>query len=186
MKKFIQQLRKNNALILDTETTGLDNRAELLQIGIVTLDGEPVFHSYVQPIFARRWSDAQRVHGISWQDVQDAPTISELAAKLQEVLEEQTVAVYNADFDGRMLRQSIRAAKAARQFQWLQEGRWPCVMKAYAPYWGQRNRRYGGYKWQSLTNACRQQGVPVASAHDALADAKMTAALIRAVEKKLL
>lgn len=45
MKAFVKQLRQNNALILDTETTVLDCRAELLQIGIVSLEGEPLFNS---------------------------------------------------------------------------------------------------------------------------------------------
>lgn len=45
MKAFIKQLRQDNALILDTETTVLDCRAELLQIGIVSLEGEPLFNS---------------------------------------------------------------------------------------------------------------------------------------------
>ncbi len=45
MKAFIKQLRQDNALILDTETTVLGCRAELLQIGIVSLEGEPLFNS---------------------------------------------------------------------------------------------------------------------------------------------
>ena len=57
-------------------------------------------------------------------------------------------------------------------------------MKAYAQYYGQRNTRYGGYRWQSLTKACQQQRVRVSNAHDALGDARLTAALIRAIEKK--
>ena len=185
MKAFIDQLRQSNAVILDTETTGLDNKAEILQIGIVSLEGETLFNSYVKPAKARRWDDAMRVHGIAWSDVQDAPTISQFAQKLKTIMNGRAVAIYNADFDTRILRQSIKADNASGQFPWLNNQQWRCVMKAYAAYWGQRDRRYGSYKWQSLSNACRQQGVKVTDAHDALGDARLTAALIRSIEKKL-
>ncbi len=185
MKTFIQKLRRSNALILDTETTGMDNQAEILQIAIVNLDGEELLNSLVRPSKARRWPDAQRVHGLSWPDVKNAPGINELAPQLQDLLENSLVAIYNADYDTRVLRQSIKAAQAQNRFRWLKTGNWPCVMKAYAQYYGERNYRYGGYRWQKLEKACRQQKVRVANTHDALADAQMTAALIRAIEKNL-
>ena len=184
MKAFIERLRKHDALILDTETTGLGQRAEILQIGMVTLDGEALFHSYVRPVKVKRWDEARRVHGISWSDVQDAPTMGELGQALEPLMQGRLTAVYNADFDKRMLWQSVRADSADGRFVWLRQQEWQCVMKAYAAYWGQRSR-YGGFRWQSLSNACRQQGVRVAGAHDALADAKLTAALIRSIENKV-
>lgn len=185
MKAFIDGLRSKNAIVLDTETTGIDNRAEVLQIGIVSLDGGEIFSSLVKPARARRWDEAMTVHGISPADVMDAPTIVHLAEQLQQILEGRFVAIYNAKFDMRMLWQSIQANQANSQYHWLHQLDTACVMEAYAAYWGQRDRRYGGYKWQSLTNACRQQGVRVVGAHDALGDARLTAALLQAVAQKL-
>ena len=186
MRQLIKNLRKSGALILDTETTGLDNRAEIVQIGIVSLDGSELFNSLVQPAKARRWPDATQVHGITWSGVKDAPTMGQLADELKQVMDGRLIAIYNAEFDTRMLRQSIRAAGATDEYQWLldQAWEWECVMEAYAEYWGERNRRYGGYRWQSLINAWRQQGLRVSNAHSALGDAKLTAALIRKIEKK--
>lgn len=183
MKEFIKELRAKNALVLDTETTGLDNRAEILQIGIVSMDGEELFSSLVKPVRAKSWPEAMRVHKIAPAYVQNAPTIGELTGELERVMHGRSTAIYNADFDSRMLWQSVRANGADRSFRWMGDQKWECVMKAYAAYWGQRGRY--GYKWQSLSNACRQQGVKVANAHDALGDAKLTAALIRVIEKKL-
>jgi DNA polymerase III epsilon subunit-like protein len=125
------------------------------------------------------------VHGISPADVKEAPTIRELAKRLEGVMDGRLVAIYNAAFDMRMLWQSIAAGNADDRYRWLDFLDYECVMEEYAEYWGQRNRRYGGYKWQSLINACRQQGIKVAGAHDAVGDARMTAALIRTIEKKL-
>jgi DNA polymerase-3 subunit epsilon len=184
MKEFIEELRERNAFVLDTETTGLDNKAEILQIGIVSLEGEMLFNSTVKPAKARRWDEAMRVHGITWSDVKDAPSIGQLAEQLEKIMDGRLVAIYNADFDTRILWQSIKADGASGSYQWLHEQDWECVMQAYAEYWGQWNSRYGSYKWQSLTNACRQQGVKVVDAHDALGDARLTAALIRSIENK--
>ena len=186
MRDFIKDLRDSDALILDTETTGLDKQAEIVQIGIVSLNGDELFNSLVRPVKRRRWPGATEIHGINWSDVEDAPTMSELADELKRVINGRMVAIYNAQFDTRMLHQSIRAAGAAKQYEWLfdQDWDWECVMEAYAEFRGERNRRYGGYRWQSLTAACRQQGVRVSDAHSALGDAKLTAALIRKIEEK--
>ena len=53
-----------NALFLDTETTGLDNRAEVVEIAIADSKGRPVFESLVKPTVAitPRLTD---IHGIS-------------------------------------------------------------------------------------------------------------------------
>lgn len=187
MKRFIENLRASDAIVLDTETTGLDYRAEILQIGIVALNGDKLFDSLVRPAKTRRWSEAMQIHGISWSDVKDAPTMGQLAADLKHIIDGRLVAIYNAEFDTRLLHQSISAAGATNQYQWLldQDWEWECVMEAYAEHWGERNRRYGGYRWQSLTKACRQQGIQVSNAHSALGDAKLTAALIRIIEQKL-
>ena len=185
MKDFIEELRETNAVVLDTETTGLDSNAEILQIGIVSLEGEELFNSLVKPAKARRWDEAMRVHGIAWSDVKDSPTIGQAAEQLKQIMNGRAVAIYNAEFDTRILWQSIKADGAATPYRWMRDQDWECVMEAYAEYWGQWNSRYGSFTWQSLANACRQQGVKVVDAHDALGDAQLTASLIRRIEKKL-
>lgn len=185
MRRLIEALRNGNGVVLDTETTGVDGRAEVLQIGIVSLEGEELYYSLVRPVRARRWDEAMRIHGISPADVRGAPTIGQLAESLKRIMHGRPVAVYNADFDSRMLWQSISADRADDHFVWLRDQQWACVMKAYARFWGQRERRYGNYRWQKLSAACRQQGVHIVDAHDALGDALLTAAVIRAVEQRI-
>jgi DNA polymerase III epsilon subunit-like protein len=88
------------------------------------------------------------VHGISWEDVKEAPAIDQLANTLKHILDGRLVAIYNADFDTRLLRQSIRIAGATEAYEWFldQDWEWERVMKVYAEFWGERNRRYGGYR----------------------------------------
>jgi DNA polymerase-3 subunit epsilon len=55
---------------------------------------------------------------------------------------------------------------------------WVCAMEAYAEFWGEWNDYHGNYRWQKLATACRQQGIGVVNAHDAMGDARMTLALL--------
>ena len=56
-----------------------------------------------------------------------------------------------------------------------------CAMKAYAEFWGEWSEYHQRYRWQSLSEACRQQAVAVSAAHDALADCRMTRLLIERI-----
>ena len=92
-----------------------------MQIGIVSLEGETLFNSFAKPAKARRWDEAMRVHGIAWFDVKDAPSIGQLAEQLKKIMDGRLVAIYNADFDTRILWQSIKADGASSSYQWLHE-----------------------------------------------------------------
>ncbi len=180
---FISELRERNALVLDTETTGLGPEDEVIQIAICTLEGDRLLYSNVRPRKARTWPEAEKIHGISWDDVKDAPTMEDLRGFLIDYLCDRTAAIYNVRYDTRMIDQSVDMVNS--DWNWLVNVNWFCVMEAYARYWGDWSSWHQSYKWQSLEVACRQQDVEVADAHDALADARMTAALLRALERRV-
>jgi DNA polymerase-3 subunit epsilon len=80
------------------------------------------------------------------------------------------VITYNADFDLRLLKQSLAAAglDPAHLNAW-----WHCAMLGYAAFHAQPSRR-GEWKWQTLNAAAEQCGLPWPSlAHRALVDAQM-------------
>ena len=91
-------------IVLDTETTGLDVEKghRIIEIGGVVMNGRKktaeTFHVYVNP---QREIDkeAQEVHGISNEDVQDKPIFSEIAEDLLEFIDGSTLVIHNADFD---------------------------------------------------------------------------------------
>ncbi|MCY4410095.1 MAG: 3'-5' exonuclease, partial [Caldilineaceae bacterium] len=60
-------------LFFDTETTGLNSSAEIVEVGIVDAEGNTLLESLVRPI-RRIPSDAVAVHGISNAMVRNAPT----------------------------------------------------------------------------------------------------------------
>ena len=91
-------------IVLDTETTGLDVEKghRIIEIGGVVMNGRKktteTFHVYVNP---QREIDkeAQAVHGISNEDLQDKPLFSEIAEDLLEFIDGSTLVIHNADFD---------------------------------------------------------------------------------------
>ena len=87
----------NLKLVFDLETTGLNFvEDEILEAAIMTVDGEVLFESRFKPAYTKEWPGAQRVNGISPEDVEDAPgiidKIGEMAALLQNA---ETVIAYN-------------------------------------------------------------------------------------------
>ena len=91
-------------IVLDTETTGLEVEKghRIIEIGGVVMNGRKktseTFHVYVNP---QREIDreAQAVHGISNEDLDDKPFFSEIAEDLLEFIDGSTLVIHNADFD---------------------------------------------------------------------------------------
>lgn len=172
-------LNDKSAVILDTETTGLKDDDEVLQIGILGLDGTVLLDALIRPCAKRTWTGAQAVHGISPEQVQDMPHIGVYVPALGQLLLGRTVIVYNAAYDYRLLWQSLEAAGI--ESNWLGEAEWVDVMEPYAEHWGDWNDWHQFFTWQRLTSACRQQGLPVVDEHSAIGDCRMTLALLRKV-----
>jgi len=162
-------------VFLDTETTGLDAAAEVVEICIVDLAGAALLDSLVRPTRAIP-PDATAIHGISDAMVRGAPTWSDLWPDVQRLVSERHVAIYNADFDLQMMRQSHRA----HGLPWrLGDDKLWCVMRLYAAFAGQWSERRGDYRWHKLEVAAAQCGVAVATAHRARPDALLARAVLQ-------
>ena len=182
MREFARSILELNAVVLDTETTGLGDNAEICQIGILSLDGEVLLDSHVRPLNNVIWPEAEAVHGISPERVADAPLISELGEEMVSLLYKRSIIVYNADYDRRLLYQSIGFCESAKGlFNWLDNCQWVDVMQPYAQYWGSWSDYWQSYTWQSLVAACLQQRIEVENAHSAIGDCRMTLALLKKI-----
>lgn len=133
-------------VILDTETTGLSRSDEIIQVAVLAGDGRVLLDTYVrptQPIPA----EATRIHGITDQDVSAAPSFPEIHDRLQGLLAGKTVVIYNAEFDLRMLHQTL--VRHGLQGWDFSSARVECAMLHYSAWkgelWGD-----GSYKWQKL------------------------------------
>ena len=180
-------LLQQEPLILDTETTGLEDDAEICEIAVIRHDGSVVLNTLVRPTHSIP-AKATRLHGITDADVRAEPSIGEaLSGDVRELLASRQVAIYNSDYDLRLLRQSAAAAMQYDVMKWVKRLRANasyCAMHAFAEWYGSWNARHGSYKWQALETAALHFGLSWdGEAHRALADARMTLEVIKSMAK---
>ena len=101
-----------NFVAIDFETAN-EKRDSACAIGItVVCNGkaaEPIYHLICPPDLRFSYWNT-RIHGITADDVADAPTIRELWPKLSHLIEGQLVVAHNASFDMSVLRHSLHTA----------------------------------------------------------------------------
>jgi DNA polymerase-3 subunit epsilon len=160
---------------LDTETTGTEPIAEIVEISIVDHDGSILVDTLVKPR-GKIEPDAQRVHGITLEILADAPSWDTVWPQVENTLRGRQVGIYNLDFDLRMMQQSHQRY----WMQWKQpEANFFCIMKLYAKFYGDWNPRRRSYRWQSLDNARRQCQLSLPNSHRAKDDTLLTRAVLQ-------
>ena len=172
-----------NALILDTETTGLGDDAEVVELAVIDCAGVVLLDTLVRPSGPVP-AEAGAIHGITDAMLADAPTWSEIHARFCGLVEGRQVVIYSREFDTRVITQTARryGLPAPQGFDLvLDPGSIHCAMQAYAEFRGEWSAEKGRYRWQKLSAAAQQQGVTVTNAHRALGDCLMTLGLVRAM-----
>jgi DNA polymerase III subunit epsilon len=143
-------LKREDWVILDTETTGLGGRAEIVQISLVNPKGEPILNTLVKPL-GEIEPEARAVHGITADKCSEAPTWPEVFPKLCEAIAGKTVIIYNSEFDKRMIEQTCRAWKLDSFPLWYQSQTYlDCAMEMYSQWVGEWNSYHHTYRWQKL------------------------------------
>lgn len=165
-----EQVAERDVLYLDTETTGLDGRAEIVDIAVADGGGRIVFETLVRPT-APIPRDASAIHGIEDAHVADAPTWPEVHDLLMALLANRTLVVYNAAFDRRILTQSC-----ARHGLEGPRSIWTCAMAAYAAYREITTGR-GGFRRHKLEHAAASFGARTGG-HRAAGDALACRAVV--------
>ena len=98
-------LYEGKTIVYDTETTGISNSDEIIQIAITTEQGEPILDTFVKPVAKKSWVEAEAVNHISPDMVKDAPTMAQLKPVLAEVFGKCSLVVgHNVTFDNRMVK----------------------------------------------------------------------------------
>lgn len=177
-------------IVLDTETTGTSNYAEIIELGAVCLDqnGQEVssFSSLIQPKnMGPSINKALSINNISRTALLSAQPWSIVSPYFVQWINSIPCKsgapiniAFNAPFDKRMLENHgiyLRWGQCAKQRSYQ-------IMKANnaAP----RNKN-GGLKQPNLTEACHYFGVPLPqNAHRALDDARATAHLVCAIHSQ--
>lgn len=155
--------------IIDFETTGLNpGRDRVIEASVLRIDPreEPrlVFDTLINP---RRRVSATEIHGITDDDVADAPEFAEIAGELLHAIDGCVLAAYNAYFDMRFLEYELTHIGLDCGYPYF------CLM--YLRPMLDLGRRC------SLEEACRAHGIEHVDAHVAAADVQASAQLLLGV-----
>lgn len=159
-------LNDNQAIILDTETTGL--YGEPVEISIINMAGETVMDTLVKATVPIE-PGAQAVHGITEQDLTDAPSFTDVYPELCTILERASkIVVYNAEFDFSIIERARKVHKLPLFSVSRLDDLWPydigewrgltCAMKKYAQWVGEWSDYHKNYRWQRLNGGHRALG----------------------------
>ncbi|MDE0433484.1 MAG: 3'-5' exonuclease [Bryobacterales bacterium] len=177
-------LDSETVLILDTETTGLTQNSEIVEIAIINTKGETLLDTVVLPKGPIP-TKASDIHGLTRPRLKkmDAKPWMEYQNRVSELLSSaKVVVIYNANFDTRMLQQT--AQKHGFHLN-MPDRKFNCAMLDYAEFRGKRGK-YGDFRWHKLGDAFRREtGKSPSKAHRALDDCKMVLELMRSVSVKV-
>lgn len=102
------QVAPEEVLILDTETTGLSYKDEVLQLSIINGAGEKIFNEYVKPVFNKKWEESEKINHITPEMVADKNTLKSYQLFiLGQLFQAKYIVGYNIAFDLKMLAQSL-------------------------------------------------------------------------------
>jgi DNA polymerase-3 subunit epsilon len=154
-------------IVLDTETTGLDRSAVIVDIGIVDVNGRPLIDTLVNPGCPIP-PDATRIHRITDDMVATAPDWRQVCDEVAAALARASrVIIYNAGYDTRIIAQTC--ARSGVDPTTMLANRFECAMEAYAAFYGQWDDYHQSFTWQKLRGGD----------HRALGDCRATLALMR-------
>ncbi|MER5876140.1 3'-5' exonuclease [Streptomyces sp. NPDC001910] len=165
-----------DAVVLDCETTGLDPEARIVDLAVLTVAGDVLVDTLLNP--GAPIPDAStRVHGITDEQVHDAPAFADQLPHLAAALAGRRVLIYNRGFDVGRLRHELtlhyRKAEhddpTAAATAWLDAVRFEDVMIPYSTWCGDWSDYWGGYAWQPLPGG----------EHRALGDCRATVTVLR-------
>ncbi|WP_213714982.1 3'-5' exonuclease [Cedecea lapagei] len=170
-------------LFIDTETTGLGDDAEIVEICIIDKNGFIMLNTLVKPTKSIP-AEATAIHGITDEMVMYAPTWKDIHGAVVSLFFEYGFVIYNADYDSRLICQTAKLHGLDNDgFGHFVSEHSECAMMLYAEYRGEPGR-FNGYKWHKLVDAAAHEAVVVeGKAHRALVDCKMTLGLVSALAK---
>lgn len=163
----------SNWAVIDTETTGMGKKDQVIEITLMSYTGEVLFNSLIKPMVPIHVS-AFNTHGISMDMLRDAPTWPEVMEEFERCASQfESLLIYNKSFDIRLISQTYEYYNLLSPVF-----NYDCVMAAFKEYADVAN--YANSGKISLDKACKIIGIDtnVADRHRSYGDCILTRELI--------
>jgi DNA polymerase-3 subunit epsilon len=181
----------SNAVIIDTETTGLTEDDEIIEIAIINMSGDVLLNTFVKPT-RNIPADVINIHHITNEMVASAPSWAEIYPQVMEIIGHRKWLAWNSRFDARLITQTslitgqydgLSAAEVIHEYDRIHHSQID-AKRTYSDWYGEFEEDRQGFKKQHLAAAVAQQNVDVdGAAHRALADCMMILGVLQSVSR---
>ncbi|ELD4245739.1 3'-5' exonuclease [Salmonella enterica] len=188
LNMVMQKWLNSDYLIIDTETTGLDNNAEVIEIAIINMHGDVLLNSLVKPTCSIP-AAVTKINNITDEMVADAPLWRDVFPVILNIIDGKKWLAWNSKFDARLIIQTgiitgyfedLPASKILDIAAKINNSQID-AKAIYDQWYGEFDSKRNNFKRQSLTTAAERHNVSVDGAHRALADCRMVLGVINAV-----
>jgi len=171
-----REVLSKQPVYLDTETTGLNESDEIIEIAIIDNSGILKFQSLVRPTIPIPLSST-RIHGISDSMVRQSPFWNNLWPQVKIHLENRIICTYNADFDMRMMQQTHRKFK----LPWAFDFSFFDIMGLFSVFNHEWDPIHRSFRLLRLENAGNHFGITIPNSHRALEDTRLARAVLHSI-----
>ena len=140
-------------LVLDTETTGLGQDDEVVELSLLDSDANEVYHSFFRPEKEVNYQAAQ-VSGLTNDKLQGQPLFKDEWPKIKEQIGGHLIAGHNLQFDRRLVQQTLEK-QTKKSYQTEMDGLFENCIDSYQM--AQRSSIAKGKR--SLGQLCEAMGV---------------------------
>lgn len=173
-----KQIIQLQPVFFDTETTGIGNHDQVIELTVMDYDGVLLFDELVRPTCPIS-EGAAATHHITETMLVDKGTLKEVWSHVQRCFLGRFAVGYNVDFDLRMLHQT--AAEQGVERNALNTLGIFDMMQVFALF-ASEEKQYGHPKWFRLGRACESMGLlPDGNLHRSRADTDLTRRLTYAL-----
>lgn len=187
---FLLQMKKwlnSDNLIVDTETTGLEEYDEIIEISIINMKGDVLLDTLVKPTRPIP-AEATAINNITDEMVANAPSWGEVYPLVMSVLSNNKWLAWNSKFDARMITQTslitgiyrdLQPENVLEMYRVIHSGHID-AKATYSQWYGEFSDKNKNFVRQSLSMAVSQQNVTTKTeAHRSLADCQRVLCVIQ-------
>lgn len=191
LKMIMTKWLESDYVIIDTETTGLCNGSEIIEIAIINMRGDVLLNTLVKPTRPIP-PDVTNINNITNEMVANAPGWAEVFPVVIRIISQHKWLAWNSGFDARMMIQSCRYAGILGRTSPYSVSTITTVIHTshidakavYSQWYREFDEKHKNFKRQSLATAAARHGVSTAGAHRALADCLMILGVLNQVCQK--